>query len=459
MGSLRDVIFTLMMFMVLPVSFRRPLIGLLTFTWLAYMRTQDLTWGFARYARWSLLIAAVTIAGYLFSSRKQHIMRNWRTYALIGLIVQVGISMALSYPVPGQPMLGRYIEFVKIIGVALFTTAVVRKVEHLRLLVWVIALSFAFYGVKIGLAGVLTGGGLFVKQGPGGMLEDNNDFALALCMGLPLLIQVGASERKQVLRRGVYFMVPFTMLTILMTHSRGGFLSLSAMMMMLVWRSRNRVAAFIAMGAGALISLPMLPQTFWDRISTIASFQSDGSAMGRIAAWKTAFRMAMDNPLFGVGIYKFQANYRPYAASEFETARATHNAYFQIWAECGTPALLMYLLLIVGSFWALWRVRRRAQELYATSWILNYATMLEASMLAFMVGSTFLSRAHFDLFYHFVAIITCFEVIAMREMDGLVERGPSLMRGASFRVVAPQRFERKPPPRGFRDGTPVHQPA
>jgi putative inorganic carbon (HCO3(-)) transporter len=448
---MRDLIFTAMIFVLLPVSFRRPLIGLLTFSWLAYMRTQDLTWGFARYQRWSLLVAGVTVAGYLFMKKRPPVLRSPMTWALAALVVQVGVSMALSDPTP-QPMLGRYIEYVKIIGVALFTTAVVTKVEHLRMLVWIIGLSFAFYGVKIGLAGVLTGGGLFIKHGPGGMLEDNNDFALALCMGLPLLVQIGSSERNPILRRGVFATVPLTILTILMTHSRGGFLSMGAMVMMLVWRSRNRVAAFGAMFAGALVAAPMLPDRFYERISTIASFQSDGSALGRLAAWATAIRMATDNPVFGVGLYKFQANYRPYAASPEETARATHNAYFQIWAECGTPALLLYMFLIFGSFWTLWKIRRRASELFTTSWILNYATMFEASLIAFMVGSTFLSRAHFDLFYHFVAIVACFAAIATREMDALVARGPSAMRGAVFAVHSPRGFRRPPPPRGFRDG-------
>lgn len=448
---MRDLIFTAMIGMILPVAFRRPLIGLLAFTWLAYMRTQDLTWGFARYQRWSMLVAGVTVAGYLAMRKRPPIPRTALNFALVALVAQVGLSMAVSEPTP-QPMLGRYIEYAKIIGVALFTTAVVTRLEHLRMLVWIVGLSFAFYGVKIGLAGVLTGGGLFVKQGPGGMLEDNNDFALALCMGLPLLIQVGSSERNQILRRGVYFMVPFTVLTILMTHSRGGFLSMAAMVMLLVWRSRNRVAAFAGMFAGALVAAPMLPPAFYERISTISSYQTDGSAQGRLAAWRTAFRMATDNPVFGVGLYKFQANYRPYAASPEETARATHNAYLQIWAECGTPALLLYLFLIAGSVWLIWKIRHRARKLYATSWILNYATMFEASLLAFVVGSTFLSRAHFDLFYHFVAMVAAFAAIATREMDSLTERGPSLMRGAVFRVHSPVGFQRPPPVRGFRDG-------
>ena len=88
-----------------------------------------------------------------------------------------------------------------VIGVALFTTGVVKNREYLRIMVWVIALSFGFYGVKNGLAAILSGGSLVIIQGPGGMLSDNNDFALALCMSIPMLLHLGKSERREHLRR------------------------------------------------------------------------------------------------------------------------------------------------------------------------------------------------------------------------------------------------------------------
>ena len=62
-------------------------------------------------------------------------------------------------------------------------------------MVWVIALSFGFYGIKVGLAGrALARAQCRSCRGPGGMLEDNNDFSLALCMGAAAaLIHIGAS--------------------------------------------------------------------------------------------------------------------------------------------------------------------------------------------------------------------------------------------------------------------------
>ena len=74
-------------------------------------------------------------------------------------------------------------------------------------------------------------------------------------------------------------------------------------------------------------------------------------------------------------------------------------------------------------------------------------------MVAFVVGSTFLNRAQFDLFYHFVAIILAFERIAMREMDGLVPEEGRRGHGGELRLVEPRGFQRSAPRNGFVRGT------
>jgi probable O-glycosylation ligase (exosortase A-associated) len=338
----------------------------------------------------------------------------------LGLVVGVG-CLAADYQ--SSEMFNRYMEVATILGVALFSTTLISTAERLRVLVWVIAMSFGFYGVKVGLSGVLSGGNLQVLRGPGGMLEDNNDFSLALCMALPLLIHIGSSEKRAVLRRGVWLMVPLTMLTVIMTHSRGGFLSLVACMGVLTWRSRNRVAGFSLAFVAAIVAILVVPQSYIDRIKSIEHYEQDGSAMGRLAAWTVAVKMASAHPVLGVGFTNFRRHYHEYSQPG-EFVRVAHNSYLQVWAETGTLCLALYLFLIFYTVWRLWLLRREARRYFNTSWILNYTTMFEASFIAFAVGGTFLNRAAFDLFYHFVGIVIAFEMIAYREMARLELRQP-----------------------------------
>jgi hypothetical protein len=85
--------------------------------------------------------------------------------------------------------------------------------------------------------------------------------------------------------------------------------------------------------------------------------------------------------------------------------------------------------------------------------VINYATMFEASLFGFCIGSAFLNRAHFDLVYHFFAIVVVFEKIALEELrDGAPEelRQPGARTG-DFRRIHPGGFTRGPRISGFRD--------
>lgn len=419
---LRDLIVSAIVLGSLPFCFKRPFVGLLMFTVLAYMRIQDMAWGFARHQRWSFYVALITFAGYFVAKDKKLPILDARTVIMVLLAAAIGVGLFFSRgEAPVDP--ARYIEYVKIIAIAIFTTAVVRSREQLRILVWVIAMCFAFFGVKAGVSGIVKLGNVYIKRGPGGMIEDNNDFALALAMSVPLLFHLGTSERNPILRKGVFGMIPLTMITVVLTRSRGGTLAMGVMVMVLVWRSRNRLMGFTLAALAACAVFALAPKEYKARIASIKDYQQEGSAAGRLKAWAVAGRMIRDNPITGVGFRRFQMNYLAYEPNPSpeqvagEGTIVAHNSYLQIWAECGTPAFLMYISLIFLSLVDIWRLRKEARRRYHASWILSYCTMFEAVLATFMLGSVFLNRAHFDLIYHYVAIILVFGRVAREEMS------------------------------------------
>jgi len=259
-------------------------------------------------------------------------------------------------------------------------------------------------------------------------------------MAVPMLFHLGWTERKPEIRKVFWFSLPLTIITIGLTRSRGGFLAVSSAIAVLVWRSKNRVQGLVVAGVVAVIALLAAPTAYKERLLTILEPSKEGSASSRLRAWGIATRMALDNPVFGVGMNKFQQHYQQYNPNyqHGEEIIVAHSSYFQIWAECGTPALLLYFTLIGGSFWTCWRVRAEAKRRYHTSWIINYANMFEASLMAFMVGSAFLNRAHFDLFYHYVCIILAFATIARKEMADELSN-PQRSMGGRGEIVAVER--------------------
>ena len=341
---MRDLIFSVLVLGLVPVCFRRPFVGLLVFSWLAYMRPQDLTWGFAREQRWSYLVALVTFIGFIRSRPQRWFMPNWRTFVMIGMVIVVGVSVALSEN-PNKAQLTKYLEFSKIIVITLFTTAVVQRREHLRMLIWMIALSLGFYGIKSGIWGIMTGMSTRIIRGPGGMMEDNNDLALALAMVVPLLWILGQTERRAMVRRAFLIATPLTCITIMLTQSRGGFLAMAGAIGILVWRSRNRVAVLSVVVVLGIVAFAAAPASYKERLSTIVDYKTEGSAAGRVYAWGVGLRMAADNPALGVGIDKFRQHYLDYDPNPSADKLAgqniivAHSSYVEMMAESGFIAL------------------------------------------------------------------------------------------------------------------------
>ena len=176
------------------------------------------------------------------------------------------------------------------------------------------------------------------------------------------------------------------------------------------------------------------------------------SAPGRSpCAWRSTTRS------WASGFNRFRDNYMRYEPNPTPKQLAgkdvfvAHNSYLQIWAEAGTPAFLMYLSLIGLSLWTVWTIRKRARERYYASWIINYATMFEASIVAFVIGAVFLNRAHFDLFYHWVAIILVFGVVAQEEMENEQLYPRRVGTRGVIESSGRRGFERRTPVRGFRN--------
>jgi len=413
---MRDLLVFGVVLLGLPMAFRRPFLGLLLFSWLAYMRPQDLCWGFARNMRFSFFAGICMVVGWWAYENGRRRFAQWDVRTVLLLVLTALVTLSYVFARYHDEVYTTYwIEFVKIVVVALFTTGQVDSRQRFRWLVWTIALCLGFYGFKGGLLGVLSGGAT-VLRGPGGMMEDNNDFCLALVMNVPLLWYLGLNDRHVPwVRVGTRVAIAFTVITVLLTHSRGGFLALVMTALWIAWRSRQLVRAMLGLGVCALMFFAFTPHHVLERLATIKEGSAESSAAARIVAWRTAMRMIADNPALGVGMRNFQPRYLDYAMVTPDRGQMTyvaHNSYLQIWAESGTPAFVCYLILLCSVFFACRRVYRMGLLRPDMSWAADYARMMESTTLAFMISAVFLNRGHFDLIYHWLALVTALAVIA-----------------------------------------------
>ena len=83
---MRDVIVTLAVLGLIPLILWRPWIGVLAWSWLAYMNPHRLTWGFAYTMPFAMMIALATLAALVVSKEPKRIPWTRETMLLLALV-------------------------------------------------------------------------------------------------------------------------------------------------------------------------------------------------------------------------------------------------------------------------------------------------------------------------------------------------------------------------------------
>jgi O-antigen ligase len=234
------------------------------------------------------------------------------------------------------------------------------------------------------------------------MFGDPNSMALHLVMMIPVAAALFLSTpnviKKAVYGGGALLMMAGTFATL----SRGGFLALVGAGGVMAWKLSRRhrlVVVFcfvITVGAAFMLA----PGNYGNRLVTIVDHSRDmvGSASARQAVLYRSIAVALRSPLLGVGVGNF-----PIVSLNNSV---THNAYTQIAAEVGLPALLMYVLFMASAYK---RLRRIEQETLGQRRPRFYhlAVGLQAGLVGYAIGSFFLSVAYEFYVYSFVGYALC----------------------------------------------------
>ena len=415
---MRDMVVLAIVFATLPVIIFRPYFGLLTYSWLAYMRPQDMTFGMSRWLPLSQWVAIAMLVGILVTlGRERLITIKLQTVlmALLGLWISLTVMTAVL-PEMTKEVYGHYW---KGIAIALLTTGLVHDRGRFRQLYLLIPFSIGFLGAKRGLVGLMRGG-IQYNDGPGGLMSDNNSFALMLNMMLPLLVGIAVTDERKWVRVTASVIAALCVPTIFFTFSRGGLVTLCAVSALLLWRSKHRFLVAGLMAAALIAFLAFTSEAVTDkylnRASTIDDYEEDGSAQGRINAWKTSWYVFLDYPVVGVGPNNLAVVFRRYSP-EVDRFRVAHNAYFQVLAESGLPALMLFLGALGAALWRMELLRRLCQKTTALPWVEVQARMLQISIVAYMIGSMFLNTAYNEVIYQLIALTVCLEVVAAQTAE------------------------------------------
>lgn len=400
---MRDLLVTAIVFGVLPFILRRPWVGVLLWCWLAYMNPHRQTWGFAYDMPFALITAIVTISAFLFSKEKKEMIWSRETIVLLIFIAWMLFTTLIAFYPEAS-----WVQWNKVWKIQLFiflTVLLINDRQKLHWLIWMIALSLGFYGIKGGIFTIVGGGTSHVLGPAGTFIGENNELGLALVMAIPLIRYLHLQETRQWLKTGLAGAMVLTGVAAIGTQSRGALVAMAVMGLFLWLKSRHKLMTGIFIAVAVAIVIMIMPQEWYDRMHTIKTYDEDLSAQGRINAWHTAFNVALHNFAGGgFEVLKKAAVFRDYAPNPFVVFDA-HSVYFEVMGEHGFIGLGLFLLLGILTWLRAQQIIRKFKHDPEKKWASDLAAMIQVSLVGYAAGGAFLGMAYFDLPYHLMVIV------------------------------------------------------
>ncbi len=419
---MRDIALALFIFGTIPFILSRPYIGLLVWSWLGYMNPHRLCFGFAYGFPWVMLIAVITMVSLAVSRDDKRIPLSNVSVLLFIFLLWTGFTTIFA--IEGSAAWAAYQQFAKILIMVFVTLALVKDRQRMHWIIWVIVISLGFFGLRGGVFTLLTGGNYHVYGPAQSFIADNNDLAQALCMCLPLMryLQLQAAAKWQRLVLGALMLL--TGIAILGTYSRGGMIALVVVAGALLLKSRRQLAVASFFIVLALVAYHFMPDQWLARMDTIQHVEQVNSAQTRIQSWRFATNVALHRPLVGGG---FEINKSASMWDQFgpegARQRAIHSIYFRILGEQGFLGLLIFLSLLATSWRSCTKVRKMMKSVAEGKWALDLATMLQVSLLAFVVAGLATTSSYFDLTYQLMALCVLLRLIVERSDEFPVTAG------------------------------------
>ncbi|MBC7604006.1 MAG: putative O-glycosylation ligase, exosortase A system-associated [Ramlibacter sp.] len=405
---MRDILIVSIVALGALTALRKPWVGIMLWTWLSIMNPHRYAFGFAYDAPLAAVAAVSTAVGILLNAREFKSPFKGSP-AVVLVIFMAWMTISWVFGVDPRGDYPQWNKVMKIDVMIIIALALLRTKRHIFALMWVAVGSLALLGLKGGLFTLTTGGGLHVFGPPGSFIEDNNEFALALVMTVPLLrflqMQVASSAGKHALTAVMVFCAAAA----LGSQSRGALLAIIAMGGFLWWRSKSRLAGGLVIVVSALALIAFMPDSWTQRMETIGDYQDDTSAMGRISAWYNAWNIAFHYPA-GVGFNAARpelfAKYSPYP----DAIHAAHSIYFQVLGNHGFIGLAIFLLLWLLTWRSAGWLFKHSPKSKEARWCADLGSMCQVSLLGFAVGGAFLSLSYFDLTYDIMVLVVATRV-------------------------------------------------
>ena len=247
----------------------------------------------------------------------------------------------------------------------------------------------------------------------GSTFSNPNLFGQYAVMAIPFVAAYGFSGERSAAKIIARFSLLFVVIGIFFSFSRGSYLALAAVAVVMCAANIRRVIPMLIV---ALSGLLLLPESIWARLLSIGD-ASDVAISERFQVWGVTMQVFLERPLAGHGIGL--GGIWPRLAECGFTAPHAHNTFLEFLAEGGVIGLVLLLFLI-------WKLFRTGFELIIHT---PKTRMYGAALIAFVGGFCLGGMVDFPLFapktigmfMMVIAFSDCFGALYMKHAPATLE--------------------------------------
>lgn len=407
------------------LGLRRPFIWVLAYLYIDILAPQKIGWTLTPMLPISLIAFLLAFAGWAFADPKSDTKFTLRQGIMCALLAYCFMTLQWAdFPIEAYEKwdwVWKALVFAIFLPVTLITRL---RIEAAAL---VLVLTAGAIIISAGMKTALGGGGyenLYLFVNDNSNIYESSTLATVSIALIPIILWFT--------RHGTIFppdwrvktfagLLIFACLLIpIGTEARTGLLCIGVLGILMLRDVRNRLMYVMAAGALGVAALPFLPASYYERMATLGSVESDESASTRMQVWMWTLDYVSEHPLGG-GFDAYRGNkftYRmPVTREEggalvteiqdvTDAGRAYHSSFFEMLGEQGWPGLIMWLSLHALGLLQMERIRRKWRDRTnpAEQWQGPLASALQFSNIVYLVGATFQGIAYQPVFLMLIGL-------------------------------------------------------
>lgn len=423
------------LFALMAIGLRRPFVFVLGYVYIDNVSPQRLSYYLLNSVPISLIFVVLAVGAWLLVDDKKDTRVAPRQALLLLLLIYCGVTTTQAdFLVEAA---NKWSWVWKALAFAIFLPLTLRTRLRFEALGLFMVLSAAAIIIVGGIKTIISGGGygalnLMVTNNTG-LYESSIISTVAIAI-IPLILYLRKHGtvfppdwRVNLFAFALIFacaLIPVG------TEARTGLICIGVLLVLALRFTQRRMLYLGSLAAIVLVVVPLLPESFTDRMDTIKSYKADQSASTRLAVWAWTWDYAKDHP-FGGGFDAYRQNKLRMELQQTsedggtrnvetivttDAARAYHSSYFEMLGEQGFPGLIMWLLIhgigVVRMEMLYRRYRNRGVD--NDQWIGALASALQQAHIVYLVGALFVGIAYQPFVYMLVGMQIGLDTYAQR---------------------------------------------